>query len=119
MPVTIYDVRKSGDRTPFSTTIDLGAPANLAGATKTFTMKSLDFGAPVIDNATATATDVSAEVGAEALTVWRLEYAPTLQEATVTVPTDFIARFTVTYAGADTRYYPPQGEWLHVSINRS
>lgn len=116
----IRDTRDSGDRRPFSLEMNLGESVNLTGATLTFSLSTLDLATDKIDAQTATATDITlarAGASAPALSYWRLEYHPTSGEVTVTEPTDYLGKFKAVYAGSDTRYYPPEGEWIRCSIN--
>src|SRR5215212_3493955 len=110
----LRDVRDSGDRRPFSLEMNLGESVNLAGATLTFSLSTLDLATDKIDAQTATATDITlqrAGASAPSLSYWRLEYHPTLAEVQVTQPTDYLGKFKAVYAGNDPRYYPPEGEW--------
>ena len=114
--MALRDTRKSGDETPFWLFVDLGESANLGAAPITYRLTSIDGSAVKVDDGDATAEDVSADVGAPPLSVWRLQYQPTEAEVTVTVPSDFLGEFTVTYAGGEDRHYPKEG-YQHVSIN--
>ena len=107
------DVRSVGDLSPFSLTVNFGESVNLAGTTKKFYLKTLDLGTTKVNGVAATATNVTEEEGgasAPALSIWRLEYAPTLQN--VDTKGDYLGRFEITYAGSDVRYYPPNGEFI-------
>jgi hypothetical protein len=119
--MSLRDWRKSGDQTPYSVEVNFGESVNLAGTDITFSLKTLDFETARIDEETATPTDVTSEAGGNppALSVWRLEYEPTSQEATVEESTDFLGRFTVVYAGGKPRYYPSETEYIRCSIEKT
>jgi hypothetical protein len=115
--MSLRDRRHAGDQSAFTVTVDFGETINLVPLTKTFTMYTLDFQTKPIDAQAATATDITAEAageGAPLLSVWELSYGPTGPE--VATPGDFLGLFTILYAGAEPRKYPPGDEYLRVEI---
>lgn len=117
--MSLYDMRDSGDRTPYSIVVDLGEGANLAGAETTFTLSTLDLLTRKINAGAAQVTDITDQVGASPpLSVWRLSYEPTADEAAVEESTDFVGKWAITFAGNKPRLYP-KGEFMGVSINRA
>ena len=112
----IRDRRKVGDQSDFEVFVDYGESVNLAGATKTFRMTSLDLGSVKVNNLTALAEDVTAERGgakAPPLSYWRLYYSPAV--ADVNTKGDYAGSFTVVFGGGIPHHYP-KDSFILISI---